>query len=239
MSDAQPNPAKASLTVKVGVVLTVLYLSGIGAHMFLARDGLTELSDLTLNAMGDFLSGIFAPLAFLWLVIAVFVQKDELNAQLEEFSRSVAQSERQAENLERQFLLSERAAQKHDMMGKFTLIAAECEVAIALFPSLAESDTSLANSEASEQKIKAFTKALQKFNDDQGGLASEWDSIPDLIEDNRDGITHHLQKIIAEIDLILTWLKLNQDTEVEAKVVASSLRQLRTNADVIIQHLDD
>lgn len=44
------------------------------------------------NEMGDFLAGVFAPLAFLWLIAAVFLQKSELAAQRQELreSREVA-----------------------------------------------------------------------------------------------------------------------------------------------------
>lgn len=44
------------------------------------------------NEVGDFLAGIFAPLAFLWLATAVFIQQNELAAQRQELrdSRKVA-----------------------------------------------------------------------------------------------------------------------------------------------------
>ena len=54
---------------------TVLYL-GVIAYLrgsdawFLLREG-------ELNVLGDFLAGIFTPLAFLWLVVGYFLQKDE------------------------------------------------------------------------------------------------------------------------------------------------------------------
>jgi len=45
------------------------------------------------NEIGDFLAGVFAPLAFLWLIAAVFLQREELSAQRQELkaSRAVAQ----------------------------------------------------------------------------------------------------------------------------------------------------
>ncbi|MEQ8326523.1 MAG: hypothetical protein RLO08_13185 [Parvibaculaceae bacterium] len=45
------------------------------------------------NEIGDFLAGVFAPLAFLWLIAAVFLQREELSAQRKELrdSRAVAQ----------------------------------------------------------------------------------------------------------------------------------------------------
>ena len=41
-------------------------------------------SCLTLNEVGDLASGLFAPVAFIWLAVAVLVQAQELNAQREE-----------------------------------------------------------------------------------------------------------------------------------------------------------
>ena len=45
------------------------------------------------NELGDFLAGAFAPVAFLWLVAAVFIQSRELAAQRQEleFTRAEAQ----------------------------------------------------------------------------------------------------------------------------------------------------
>lgn len=42
------------------------------------------------NEMGDFLAGVFAPLAFLWLIAAVFLQKSELIAQRKELKEARA-----------------------------------------------------------------------------------------------------------------------------------------------------
>ncbi|MFD1986528.1 hypothetical protein ACFSOZ_29240 [Mesorhizobium newzealandense] len=43
-----------------------------------------HISCMQANTIGDFLAGAFAPLAFLWLVITVLVQSEELAAQREE-----------------------------------------------------------------------------------------------------------------------------------------------------------
>lgn len=42
------------------------------------------LASLPANALGDYLAGTFAPLAFLWLAGAVFIQSNELKAQRDE-----------------------------------------------------------------------------------------------------------------------------------------------------------
>ncbi|MEM7300913.1 MAG: hypothetical protein AAF468_07490 [Pseudomonadota bacterium] len=49
---------------------------------------LDKFSCLTPNELGDFLAGASAPLAFVWLVIAVFIQSLELKAQREELEQT-------------------------------------------------------------------------------------------------------------------------------------------------------
>jgi hypothetical protein len=43
---------------------------------------------LALNAIGDFLAGVFAPLAFLWLFVATVLQRRELRLQREELAET-------------------------------------------------------------------------------------------------------------------------------------------------------
>jgi hypothetical protein len=51
------------------------------------------------DAFGNALAGVFAPLAFLWLVVATFLQKDELVAQRRELAQSRQALELQADEL--------------------------------------------------------------------------------------------------------------------------------------------
>lgn len=44
-----------------------------------------------LNEVGDFLAGVFAPIAFLWLVVAVLIQSQELSLQRQELAASRAE----------------------------------------------------------------------------------------------------------------------------------------------------
>lgn len=78
-----------------GIAATLLYLAAIAAFG-LARGG--DFSELKLNELGDFLSGVFAPLAFLWLVLGYLQQGDELKQntaalklQADELANSVEQ----------------------------------------------------------------------------------------------------------------------------------------------------
>lgn len=50
---------------------------------------------LTLETIGSFLEGAFAPLAFLWLVLGLFIQQRELARHADALRRSTEQSEKQ------------------------------------------------------------------------------------------------------------------------------------------------
>lgn len=76
MSEQIQAPTKSrDLRAWIGYPLTGLYLLGLGAHLYV--NGGNPLS-LELNAMGDFLAGVFGPLAFLWLVLGYLQQGEEL-----------------------------------------------------------------------------------------------------------------------------------------------------------------
>lgn len=70
------TPPKASSTLNiVGGALTGIWLLGLAIYVWVAWDAFAELAP---NAVGDFLAGAFAPLAFLWLVLGFFQQGKEL-----------------------------------------------------------------------------------------------------------------------------------------------------------------
>ncbi len=49
----------------------------------------------SIDAVGSFLEGVFAPLAFLWLILGLFIQQRELADNTEAIRHSVLQSEKQ------------------------------------------------------------------------------------------------------------------------------------------------
>lgn len=69
-----------SIPLWVGVLLTVLYIAAFG---FLYRGKIETIALLDLNNAGDFLAGLFAPLAFLWLVVSLWMQRSELRQNTE------------------------------------------------------------------------------------------------------------------------------------------------------------
>lgn len=85
----------------IGGIITVLY---IGFMSFMIAGRLSELRELPLNSLGDFLAGAFGPVAFLWLVLGFLQQGEELRQgtqalllQAEELKNSVAQQSIMAE----------------------------------------------------------------------------------------------------------------------------------------------
>lgn len=73
--------------IVIGSIITILWLLIIGYVCINYNIGFT---DKNLNSLGDFLAGIFAPVAFLWLVLG-YVQQGK---QLEQNTKALEQQER-------------------------------------------------------------------------------------------------------------------------------------------------
>lgn len=94
-----------NVAISVGVVVTIGYVFAV---VYLKGLTWVEIKALNLNELGDFLSGSFAPLAFWWFLIALFLQSIELKQntqalqiQGEEMRNAVEQASKQADELER------------------------------------------------------------------------------------------------------------------------------------------
>jgi len=80
--------------ISFGIVITVLWL-GIGGWYVLSIGRSSPVEEMTLGTIGSFLEGAFAPLAFLWLVIGLFIQQRELAKNSEALRATSEQSEKQ------------------------------------------------------------------------------------------------------------------------------------------------
>lgn len=77
-----------------GIVVTIFWIAGgIWYVQWAISNEPTER--LTLSVVGGFLEGAFAPLAFLWLVLGLFIQQRELTNNTEALRRTSEQSEMQ------------------------------------------------------------------------------------------------------------------------------------------------
>lgn len=74
-----------------------------------------------LNAFGDFLAGTFAPLAFIWLVAAVFTQRQELTEARAQFSDTSRVTQAQLNMIAYQNTLAENAARANYKLAMFAM----------------------------------------------------------------------------------------------------------------------
>ncbi len=65
---------------KLGITLTSLWCLLISSLIYLKWD---LAQGMSLNEWGDFLAGVTAPLAFLWLIIGYMLQREELKLNTE------------------------------------------------------------------------------------------------------------------------------------------------------------
>lgn len=101
MSEQDPTSRKLGT---IGLIASIAYL---GVFALLFGDKLVVIRDLDLPSAGDLLAGLFAPLAFLWLVLGFYQQGAELRLQIEEMRNSVREFEAQTK-LQREALEHER-----------------------------------------------------------------------------------------------------------------------------------
>lgn len=110
--------------IAAGGLLTLVWLGLLVTFVCLRWD---KVLDLEPNAVGDFLAGAFAPLAFLWLVLGFFQQGIELRnsgealwLQGEELRNSVQQQQQLVETTREQlaFERDQASRQKQDLLRR-------------------------------------------------------------------------------------------------------------------------
>lgn len=79
-----------------GLVITIIWIGG-GIWYLGQVSEMTPRETFSIEAVGSFLEGAFAPLAFLWLVIGLFIQQQELANNTEALRKTSEQSEIQTQ----------------------------------------------------------------------------------------------------------------------------------------------
>lgn len=104
-----------------GVVISVFWIAMLGIYVS-AQVGWRSIGDIHIDILGGFLEGAFAPLAFLWFVLAYFSQQKELaqntaaiKMQYVEIQKSAEQAVIQSEAI--------RASELHARKESFLRIA--------------------------------------------------------------------------------------------------------------------
>lgn len=78
----------------LGIVISIIWIGG-GIWYVSSVNESDPTQTNSLEAVGSFLEGVFAPLAFLWLVLGLFIQQKELANNTEAIRRTAEQSEKQ------------------------------------------------------------------------------------------------------------------------------------------------
>lgn len=81
----------------LGVAITTLWIIAGVAYLRGGAFSQTTIYDISIDQIGSFLEGAFAPLAFLWLVIGMFIQQKELADNTEVLRQTSIQSEKQTQ----------------------------------------------------------------------------------------------------------------------------------------------
>ncbi len=102
MADVESTWQKADWRIKLGISITGIWLLMLALYISSAV-GWLHVSNVPIDTLGSFLEGAFAPLAFLWFVLAYFSQQKELSQNTQaikqqsiEMQRSVEQAAIQA-----------------------------------------------------------------------------------------------------------------------------------------------
>ena len=128
--DATSQASRRDRQVQVGLWLTALWL-GAGVLYVATSLGWTALIRLPLGDLGDFLDGAFAPLAFLWLVLGLFLQQRELAANNLAIQRQFEVMQRTAEQAEiqtRAIAANELHARQDTFIDVAELVTRQLEV---------------------------------------------------------------------------------------------------------------
>jgi hypothetical protein len=116
----QPATGGSARLLWLGVIVTILWVA-LGLSYIFGSIGWAEFSGLGADQLGGFLEGSFAPLAFLWLVIGYFLQREELRQNTEALR---AQSKEIQLSVEQLMIQSEKMAQTelHSRQRTFLLV---------------------------------------------------------------------------------------------------------------------
>ena len=122
---------KLSGWVWVAIFLTAVYAATAWYILSSSLPTMTSCSEgqlillracLTLNEVGDLAAGLFAPVAFIWLAVAVLVQAQELNAQRDELKLTREELHEQRKVMKEQ---AEEAKRQAEFIGRQTEILAQ------------------------------------------------------------------------------------------------------------------
>jgi hypothetical protein len=116
---------KSQALIITGIYFFVIIFVWGYAHSLGNKLGI-GIENEKLNSLGDLLSGIFAPVAFIWLVAAVNIQSKELSAQRVELALTRSEMEQSRAVMQKQ-------ADAADQQTKLAIASTQANYQLALF----------------------------------------------------------------------------------------------------------
>lgn len=177
----------------IGVTLTAIYLGVITYEVLVVGASGEWIDGKKLNSLGDFLAGLFAPVAFLWLVVTVFLQKQELSLTRQEMvdTRNVmidqaAEAKAQKEFIEQQTAIMKRQADLAETSYKKNLRLQMFDKRVAVYDEIHRHLSAPIKTIATYDAFFEFRHLVYRtrylFNDDVN--INEWlHKLSDLIDD--------------------------------------------------------
>jgi hypothetical protein len=121
---------RKSLLERSAVLITSAYFLAIVAAWGYAHYHGTKLGEgieaEKLNILGDLLAGLFAPVAFIWLVVAVMIQSKELAAQREELALT-------REEMQESRAVMQKQADAADQQTRLAIVSTKANYQLALY----------------------------------------------------------------------------------------------------------
>lgn len=161
----------------IGVTITALYLGVIFYETMVISASANWVEEKKLNNLGDFLAGVFAPIAFLWLIVTVFLQKQELAETRKEIARQsdamkaqVEEAKAHKEFIERQTNIMTRQAELAEITyakdRKLQLFDRRIEVYEALKTFTEKPFSELVNDKETNDFVHLYNKVMFLFAED-------------------------------------------------------------------------
>ena len=224
-------------TLPILVAICISFVVAISAFIIV---GTKNVLSLDANEIGDFLAGFAGTLSFVWIIAAIFLQKEELSLQRRELRNQIAETKRLAESAEGQL-----------SAVTTTLKIQVKERLLSLFSDLQESYTKTLESNynwllkiAAETIKKPDDKQLEMFNQSVKRIQLKNDNIqPEefktrLEDDFKKGQVRQLNVTILKGEL-----KITAEVLIPNHLFNSSSYQINVKTELhnisIIQRLDE
>ncbi|CAN7564042.1 hypothetical protein [Aminobacter sp. LjRoot7] len=217
MGDGKPAEGKKPWNwLWVSLVASAVYVGGL--VIWTAYDDLgLRVSDNHLNEVGDFLAGVFAPLAVFWLIAAVLTQRQELTEAREQFTESQAITRKQMEFITAQNNLLHIQHQQAEESAKRSYRLSLFERRFHIYEELRDFGKKYSNSDYGHKSYSEFDTIRNKASFVFSTDIENWlDEVADTIDRYVRLITRH-RKETGKLDIYGT-LNVPPDEKIDGEL---------------------